>query len=216
MSLLVETLEFIQSNSDRIIDAGIRHVSLSFSALILAGLIAIPAGIWLALTRRYVLLTINIANVGRTMPSLAILALAMPLLGTGFTPSLLALSLLALPPILINTYVGFAGVDADTIDAARGIGLRESQITMQVRLPLALPMVFAGLRTAAVQVISGAVLAAYIGGGGFGEFITSGVAMMTIPMLLVGAVPATILAIAVDTLFSALQKAMTPRGIRTS
>lgn len=216
MSLLIETLEFIQNNSDRVIDAGIRHVNLSFSALILAALVAIPVGIWLALSRRYVLLIINIANVGRTVPSLAILALAMPLLGTGFTPSLLALSLLAVPPILINTYVGFAGVDADTIDAARGIGLREAQVTMQVRLPLALPMVFAGLRTAAVQVISGAVLAAYIGGGGFGEFITSGVAMMTIPMLLVGAVPATILAIVVDALFSALQKTMTPKGIRTS
>jgi len=216
MSLLIETLDFIQNNSDRVIDAGIRHVNLSFSALILAALVAIPVGIWLALTGRYVLLIINIANVGRTVPSLAILALAMPLLGTGFTPSLLALSLLAVPPILINTYVGFTGVDADTIDAARGIGLREAQITMQVRLPLALPMVFAGLRTAAVQVISGAVLAAYIGGGGFGEFITSGVAMMTIPMLLVGAIPATILAIAVDTLFSALQKTITPKGIRTS
>ncbi|MEB2398458.1 MAG: ABC transporter permease [Alcaligenaceae bacterium] len=216
MNLLLETLQFVQNNGDRVIDAGIRHVNLSFSALLLASLFAIPAGIWLALSGRYTLLVINIANVGRTVPSLAILALAMPLLGTGFTPSLLALALLAVPPILINTYVGFNGVDADTIDAARGVGMRESQITRQVRLPLALPMVFAGLRTAAVQVISGAVLAAYIGGGGFGEFITSGVAMMAMPMLLVGAVPATILAIAVDALFGVLQKAMTPKGIRTS
>ena len=152
------------------------------------------------------------ANIGRTLPSLAVLALVMPLLGTGFAPSLFALTLLALPPILINTYTAVRQVDPDVVDAARGMGMTRGEIVRKVELPLALPVIFAGIRTAAVQVISGAVLAAYIGGGGLGDFITAGIAMMALPQLLVGAIPATLLAIGTDRLFGALQRALTPRG----
>ena len=124
-----------------------------------------------------------------------------------------ALTLLALPPILINTYTAIRQVEPEIVDAARGMGMTRAEIMRKVELPVATPVIFAGIRTAAVQVVSGAVLAAYIGGGGLGDFITAGIAMMALPQLLVGAIPATLLAIGTDQLFGGLQKALTPRGL---
>ena len=190
------------------------HVSLSLAALAIASAIAIPAGIRFAHRRISALAAVNAANVGRTLPSLAVLALAMPLLGTGFLPSLVALTLIALPPILINTITGVREIDADIVDAARGMGMSRGDILRKVELPLAVPVIFAGLRTAAVQVVSGAVLATFIGGGGLGDFITAGIAMMAVPLLLVGAIPVTLLSIGADALFGALQRRLTPRGLR--
>jgi osmoprotectant transport system permease protein len=190
------------------------HVALSAAALAIAAFVAIPAAI--AANRRPALAIAlaNSANVGRTLPSLAVLALVMPVLGTGFVPSLLALTLLALPPIVQNTLAGLRSVEADIVDAARGMGMTAREILRRVELPIALPAIFAGLRTAAVQVVSGAVLAAFIGGGGLGDFITAGIAMMALPQLLVGAIPVTLLALGVDFGFGALQRRLTPAGLR--
>jgi osmoprotectant transport system permease protein len=138
----------------------------------------------------------------------------MPLLGTGFLPSLFALTLIALPPVLINTIIGVREIDPDVIDAARGMGMSNREVLRRIELPLAVPVIFAGLRTAAVQVVSGAVLASFIGGGGLGDFITSGIAMMAVPLILVGASPVTLLSIGVDALFGALQRRLTPQGLR--
>jgi osmoprotectant transport system permease protein len=190
------------------------HVSLSLAALALAAAIAIPAGVHLAHRRATALAAINAANVGRTLPSLAVLALAMPVLGTGFLPSLVALALIALPPVLINTIVGLREISADVIDSARGMGMSNGDVLRRIELPLAVPVIFAGLRTAAVQVVSGAVLATFIGGGGLGDFITAGIAMMALPLMLVGAIPVTLLSIGADALFGALQRQLTPRGLR--
>jgi osmoprotectant transport system permease protein len=190
------------------------HVSLSLAALALAAAIAVPAGVRLAHRRVGALAAINAANVGRTLPSLAVLALAMPLLGTGFLPSLVALTLIALPPVLINTIVGVREIDPDIVDAARGMGMADRDVLRRIELPLAVPVIFAGLRTAAVQVVSGAVLATFIGGGGLGDFITSGIAMMALPLMLVGAIPVTLLSLGADALFAALQRSLTPRGLR--
>lgn len=192
------------------------HVALSAAALAIAALLAIPAGIAAARRPRFALAAIGSANIGRTLPSLAVLALVMPLLGTGFAPSLFALTLLALPPILINTVTGVRNVDADVIDAARGMGMTPRTILSEVELPLAMPVIFAGLRTAAVQVISGAVLAAFIGGGGLGDFITAGIAMMAWPQILVGAIPVTLLSLGTDFAFGRLQRRLTPAGLRAS
>ena len=191
------------------------HVLLSAAALAIAAGIAIPGA--LAAHRRpaWSAWVTNGANIGRTLPSLAVLALVMPLLGTGFTPSLFALTLLALPPILRNTLAGLRSVDPDVVDAARGMGMAQREILRRVEMPIALPAVFAGLRTAAVQVVSGAVLAAFIGGGGLGDFITAGIAMMALPQLLVGAIPVTLLALGVDYAFGAAQRRLTPAGLRT-
>jgi osmoprotectant transport system permease protein len=143
-----------------------------------------------------------------------VLALAMPLLGTGFLPSLVALVLIALPPVLVNTIVGVRVIDPDVVDAARGMGMSGADVLRAIELPLALPVIFAGLRTAAVQVVSGAVLATFIGGGGLGDFITAGIAMMAVPQMLVGAIPVTLLSLGADALFGGLQRRLTPRGLR--
>jgi osmoprotectant transport system permease protein len=211
--LLVEAWQFIVAHPDRFLSALATHIALSASALGLATAIALPAGVLLAGTRRAALIAINAANVGRTLPSLAVLALVMPLLGTGFTPSLFALTLLALPPILLNSCIAIRQVEPEIVDAARGMGMTRAEIVRKVELPIATPVIFAGIRTAAVQVVSGAVLAAYIGGGGLGDFITAGIAMMALPQLLVGAIPATLLALGADQLFGHLQQALTPEGL---
>ena len=190
------------------------HVMLSASALTIAALVCIPAGIAVARRSGLSLAVVNVANVGRTLPSLAVLALVMPMLGTGFAPALFALTLLALPPIVTHTIVGMRGVDADVVDAALGMGMTRSGLLWKVELPIALPVIFAGLRTAVVQVISGAVLAAFIGGGGLGDFITAGIAMMAVPQLLVGAIPVALLALGTDFLFGVLQRRLTPQGLR--
>jgi osmoprotectant transport system permease protein len=212
--LFVEAWQFIVAHPDRFFAALYTHVALSAGALSLAIALTVPVGVLLAGKRRAALAAITAANFGRTLPSLAVLALVMPLLGTGFVPSLFALTLLALPPILINTCTALQQVDPDMVDAARGMGMTRAQIMRKVELPVAIPVIFAGIRTAAVQVVSGAVLAAYIGGGGLGDFITAGIAMMALPQLLVGAIPATLLAIGADRLFGYLQKLLTPAGLR--
>jgi osmoprotectant transport system permease protein len=148
----------------------------------------------------------------RTIPSIAVLAIMLPFLGIGFKPSLVALTILAVPPILINTYVGVRQVDPDIVDSARGMGMTGLQSVFRVELPLAAPVMFAGIRTSAVQVIAGATLAAFIGGGGLGDFITAGIAIMDLPRLLVGAVPIALLAIMTEFAFGGLERVMFRRG----
>jgi osmoprotectant transport system permease protein len=211
--MLVDAWHYLMAHPAQFGAALAVHVALSAAALAIAAAIAIPAGIYAAHRSGVAFATINAANVGRTLPSLAVLALVMPLLGTGFAPSLFALSLLALPPILLNTLAGMRSIDADIVDAARGMGMTPRGILRRIEWPLALPVIFAGLRTAAIQVISGAVLAAFIGGGGLGDFITAGIAMMAVPQLLVGAIPVTLLALGADYAFGALQRHVTPRGL---
>jgi osmoprotectant transport system permease protein len=213
MDLLIAAWQYVLQHPDRFGQALVTHVGLSVTALATASAIAIPAGVLLADRARGALVAVNLANVGRTMPSLAVLALVMPILGTGFAPSWFALTLLALPPILINTYTAVREVDPDAIDAARGMGMAPGQIVARIKLPLALPVLFAGVRTAAVQVVSGAVLAAYIGGGGLGDFITAGIAMMAVPQMLVGAIPATLLSLGTDFLCGRIQRWLTPEGV---
>jgi len=212
--LLVEAWQFILAHPERFLAALGTHIALSASALAIAISIAVPIGVLLSGAQRAAQIAIAGANIGRTLPSLAVLALVMPVLGTGFVPSLFALTLLALPPILINTYTAIRQVDPDIVDAARGMGMTALEIVRKVKLPIALPVISAGVRTAAVQVVSGAVLAAYIGGGGLGDFITAGIAMMALPQLLVGAIPATLLSLGTDALFASVQRALTPAGLR--
>jgi osmoprotectant transport system permease protein len=164
----------------------------------IALLIGIPLAI--IVTRNRILASIAINSVGafRTIPSIAILAAALPILGIGLVPSVIALVVLALPPILLNTYVGLREVDHDIVDAAAGMGMTAAQILWKIQVPLAAPAMFAGARTAAIQVISGATLASFIGGGGLGDFITAGIAIMDVQRLLVGAIPIALLALGVE------------------
>jgi osmoprotectant transport system permease protein len=181
------------------------HVALAGSALIVALALGIPlAG--LSADRgfpRAVLLAL--AGGFRVIPSLAILTLAIPLLGLGFAPALLALVVLALPPILVNTDVGLRSVPRATLEAARGTGMSERQIGVRVRWPLALPVVAVGVRTAAVEVIASATLAAFIGGGGLGDYIIGGLQNSNFPELLLGAISVAILALLADTVLGYAQ-----------
>jgi len=174
------------------------HVALAGSALVLAAAIGIPlAG--LAADRalpRGVLLAL--AGGFRVVPSLAILTLALPLLGLGFRPALLALVVLALPPILVNTDVGLRAVPRAMLEAARGTGMTERQVGLRVRWPLALPVVAVGVRTATVEVIASATLAAFIGGGGLGDYIVGGLQTANPSELFLGAVSVAVLALLAD------------------
>jgi osmoprotectant transport system permease protein len=185
------------------------HLWLSGVALAAVMLIALPAG--LVLTRRRSLANgaIALVNILRTVPSLALLVIMLPLLGTGFLPSVVALTLYGLPALLLNTYTGLTEVDADIIDAARGQGFSDAQVMTRIEIPLALPVIFAGIRTAAVQIVSAATLAAFIGGGGFGELITAGMANFNFPQLIAGAVAVAVLALLVEVGFGLLERLMT-------
>ena len=190
------------------------HLWLSGVALLVGIVIAVPLGIWLSRYPRAAEAAINAAGILRTIPSLAILAIMLPLLGTGFLPSVVALIVYAISPILINTYVGIKQVDPDAVDAATGMGMTRLQIIAKIEVPLAVPIIFAGIRTAAVQVVAGATLAAFIGGGGLGDFITAGIAIMDGSRLLVGAIPVALLAIATELVFGGIERALTSKGVR--
>ncbi|HTD35916.1 MAG TPA: ABC transporter permease subunit [Candidatus Limnocylindrales bacterium] len=182
------------------------HVALAGSALVLAIVIGIPlAG--LAADRGLARgLLLALAGGFRVVPSLAILTLALPLLGLGFRPALLALVVLALPPILVNTDVGLRSVPRTTLEAARGTGMTEGQVGLRVRWPLALPVVAVGVRTASVEVIASATLAAFIGGGGLGDYIVGGLQTSNPSELLLGAVAVAALALLADAALGYAQK----------
>lgn len=185
------------------------HVQLAGLSVAVAAAIALPVGLFLGHTGRGAFAAINVANLGRAVPSLALLAIALPIsfalgLGLGFWPTFLALVPLALPPILTNTFVAVRGVDRDTIEAARGMGLRESQILRQVELPLALPLILGGVRTAAVNVVATATLGALVAGGALGRYIVDGLALQEYDRLLAGALLVALLAIATEATFGIL------------
>ncbi len=182
------------------------HVLLSGVAVGIAVAIALPLGLYLGHTGRGGFVAINVANIGRALPSLALIALALPIsfalgLGLGFWPTLFALVPLALPPILTNTFVAIRGVDRDTVEAARGMGLREAQILRRVELPLALPLILGGVRTAAVNVVATATLGALAAGPALGRYIVDGLALREYDRLFAGALLVAILAIATEATF---------------
>jgi len=158
------------------------HLELTALSVAVAGLIALPTGLYLGHTGRASFLAINIANLGRALPSLAILAFALPVsfalgLGLGFWPTFMAMVPLAIPPILTNSFVAIRGVDRDTVEAARGMGMRELQVLRSVETPLGAPIILGGLRTATVSVIATATLGALVAGGGLGRYIVDGLAL---------------------------------------
>lgn len=187
------------------------HLTLSAVSLAIALAVALPLGIALARRPRASGPVTALVNTLRTVPSLALLVLMLPLIGTGTAPSVVALVLYGLPAILLNTIAGLAGVDRDVVEAARGQGLSEPQILGRIELPLAAAVILAGTRTGAVQIVSAATLAVFIGGGGFGELISAGMGLMDIPQLVVGALAVALLAAATEILFAAVEWAVARR-----
>lgn len=212
MNLLQDAYQYFLQNQSFFWQATREHLILSFSALGISLLIALPIGIWIAKHEKSAQVVINVFNAFRVIPSLAILFLALPYLGLGFVPSLAALTVLAFPPVLINTYAGIRGVDAFVIEAASGMGMTESQVLAQIEIPLAIPAIVTGIRIASVEVISSATLASFIGGGGLGDFITRGFALFNVPIMLVGAVPVALLALSSELFWSLLLKRYATAG----
>lgn len=204
---------YIRNNQDTFWTLFEQHMTLVVSAVIIALAIGLPLAIftsrisWLQKPMTW------ISNIGQATPSLAVLALMLPVMGIGFRPSLFALTILAILPIFLNTLVGIQSVDAATIDAARGMGANNMQLLRMVELPLALPFMFAGIQTAVVQSIAMATLAAYIGGGGFGDWILQGLAVRNFPILLAGAVPVAILAMSAELILGRVRKMLVPKGL---
>jgi len=185
------------------------HVSLSATALSIALLLAFPLGVWVSSQSGRMRLLIPLFSSLRVIPSLAILALSIPLLGAGITAALLALILLAIPPILINTASGLSQIDPNIREVALGLGMKPQEIFNRVLLPLALPSILTGVRTATVEVIASATLAALIGAGGLGIFIINGLSMYHFGLLLVGTLPVVMLALLAEIGFSQLEKHVT-------
>ncbi len=189
------------------------HLILSFVALFLAVLVSLPLGVLLTRYERLSKLVFPIVNTIQTIPSLALLGFLIPFMGIGMTPAVLALFLYSLLPLVRNTYVGISDVDENYIEASKGIGLTNMQILFKVEIPLALPVIMAGLRTAAVIVIGTATLAALIGAGGFGDPIFRGVSTVNSNLILLGAVPAALLAVLTDKLFGLSERILISKGI---
>ena len=192
----------------------ITHVELSALALIIAILIAVPVALAVRNTPTGAAVAINVGNIGRAVPSLALLALALPFFGFGFTSALLALAALAIPPILINASTALREVNPGVIDAARGMGLSGSQILAGIQLPIAAPVIFAGIRTSAVQVVASATLATFIGGGGLGDLIVEGFQRGDTAILLAGALSVAVLSIITEVGFAGIERALTPKGLK--
>jgi osmoprotectant transport system permease protein len=183
-----------------------RHLSLSLTALAAAIVLALPLALVLVRHPRVAGTAIGAVNVLRTIPSLALLVATLPLLGTGFLPAVIALTLYGLPAILINTYTAVREVDPDIVEAGLGQGMTERQLMARIKLPLALPVIFAGVRTAAVQIVSAATLAVFIGGGGLGDLIAAGMGTLDMPQLVLGGLAVAALAVATEIVFALAER----------
>lgn len=197
----------------------LEHLHVSGLALLIAAALALPAGVWLGHLGRGSFFAINVASFGRALPAFALIALALPVSialgqGLGFFPTLLAMIPLGLPPMVTNAYVALRQVDADIVEAARGMGLAEGQVLAHVELPLALPLILDGVRSAAVAIVATATLGALVAGGGLGRYIVDGFALQDYERMIAGAVLVALVAIGIEVGFGLLTRAARHTGER--
>lgn len=223
MNTLIDGIQWLLDPANRVGPDGIptrvwEHVQFFLIALLFACLIAIPLGLWVGHTRKGQFVTVQLANLGRSIPSLAILSIMFlialklfPRLAFGFLPTIVALTLLGVPVILINTYVGIQQVDQDTVEAARGMGMSGRQVLFRLEVPMAMPLILTGLRLAAVQIVATAGLAALIAGGGLGRYVVDGYAQQDSPKVVGGAILVAALALLTDLAFTLLVRIASPR-----
>ncbi|MDN8591713.1 ABC transporter permease [Paenibacillus sp. 11B] len=190
------------------------HIQLVFISMLLAIIVGIALGILISRIQGLKGITLGTAGILQTIPSLAMLGFMIPLFGIGIKTAVAALFLYSLLPIIRNTYAGIADVDKSVVEAARGMGMKGGQILFKVQLPLAMSVIMAGIRTAAVINVGTATLAAFIGAGGLGEFIFLGIQRNIDALILMGAIPAAILALVIDYLLGLLEKVTTPKGLK--
>jgi osmoprotectant transport system permease protein len=182
----------------------------SVAAATVAG-VALGAAVWRRPTLAF--LAVNLSGMMRAVPVIAFLAFAMPYLGLGFAPAWVALTILGIPPVLLNTYTGLRGIDPAVLDAARGLGMTRGQIAARIQAPLVLPLIASGVRTSSVQVVATATLASIIGAGGYGDYILSGLYRVDVTQILAGTIPVSLLALLAEIGLGAAQRALTPAGL---
>lgn len=213
LDVFVNSLEFIVDRRALLLDKTWEHVQLSAAALLVSIALAVPVGVLLGHLHRGSFVAVNLANVGRALPTLVVIAVGITFLGIGFTNVMVALVVLGVPPILTNAYVAVDEVEPDAVEAARGMGMTRFQVLRRIELPLALPLLFAGIRTAAVFIVATATIAAIAGGGGLGEILVNQ-ASYDVEGLVGAALSVSVLALAADAGFGGLQRILTPRGLK--
>ncbi|KIF75091.1 ABC transporter permease [Streptomyces sp. 150FB] len=215
MHAFLSCFTFMGSHFGLLLNRTGEHLLLSAAAVGVALVIGLPLGVWLGHRGRGSFLTVSISNVGRALPSLALIAIFLGLLGIGFLNVMTALVIMAIPPILTHAYLSVEQIDQDLVRAGRGMGLTEWQILTRIELPLALPVLFTGIRIAAVYVISSATLAAVAGGGGLGDIILNQVSY-GLSGVVAAALWVAALALAADALFGTIRNWLTPRGVQAT
>jgi osmoprotectant transport system permease protein len=211
--VFVDGLRFVVEHPSLIGDKTVEHLALSGASIGLALAIALPIGIALGHLHRGSFVAVNVGNVGRALPSLAVIAIGLAVFGIGFTNVMVALIVLAVPPMLTNAYVAVDSVDPDAVEAARGMGMSPVQLVRRIEFPLALPLIFAGVRTSSVYVVATATLAAIAGGGGLGDIIVNQ-ASYRLEGVIGAAICVSLLAFAVDFALAGVQRLVTPAGLR--
>ena len=191
----------------------LQHLWYSLLATAIAGAIALPIGVFIGHTGRGALFAVNLTNLGRAIPSLGIIILMFTLVGFGIVPVLVALVALAVPPIVTNSYIGVRSVDRDVRDAAEGMGMRGRQVLWQVELPVATPLIMAGIRTSAVQVVATATLAAFVGLGGLGRYLIDGLSQRDLAQVVGGAILVAVLSLLTELVLGRVQTLVVPRGL---
>lgn len=206
-------MTFLQENGSQLVTLIFEHLSISFISLLLGIIVAVPLGVVLTRTPKAADFVIGIASIFQTVPTLALLALMIPLIGIGRFPAIIALFIYSLLPILRNTYIGMNDVSPTAKDAAKGMGMTALQSITKVELPLAMPVIMAGIRLSAVYVIAWTSLASYIGAGGLGDFILSGISLYEADLIFAGTIPVTIMALLADYLLGKVEIYFTPEVI---
>ncbi|HIW31984.1 MAG TPA: ABC transporter permease [Candidatus Paenibacillus intestinavium] len=214
LSLWAQLVQQFEMRWQDLIAATFTHIELVLISMGLAICVGIPLGILVTRVPKLATLVLGGAGMLQTIPSLAMLGFMIPLFGIGIKTAIAALFLYSLLPIIRNTYTGIKDVDKSTIEAAKGMGLTSRQVLFRVELPLSLSVIMAGIRTAAVINVGTATLAAFIGSGGLGDFIFLGITRGIDALVLLGAIPAAILAIILEVLLSAVERWTTPRGLK--
>ncbi len=212
--MLTALLRFVENPSTDYAGHSVQYLTLCAASVAVATVIGVALGA--AVARRPVLafLAVNLSGLMRAVPVIAFLAFAIPYLGLGFEPAFVALTVLGIPPVLLNTYTGLRGIDPAVIDAARGMGMTRWQIAVRIQTPLVLPVVAAGARTSAVQVVATATLASIIGAGGYGDYIFSGLYQVDPAQILAGTIPVSLLALLAEVGLGSVQRVLTSPGLR--
>ena len=207
---------FLQEYGSQLLSKAVEHFYISMFALLLAIVVAVPLGILLSKTQRTANVVLTVAGVLQTIPTLAVLAIMIPIFVVGKTPAIVALFIYVLLPILNNTVLGVKNIDKNVIQAGQSMGMTKFQLMKDVEMPLALPLIISGIRLSSVYVISWATLASYVGAGGLGDLVFNGLNLYQPPMIISAAIVVTLLALVIDFILSLVEKWVVPKGLKVS